>query len=37
MIGRTMEFGVDSGWKIAVIPRNMEFTSPAPGDKKGLT
>jgi choloylglycine hydrolase len=37
MIGRTMEFGVDSGWKIAVIPRNMQFTSPAPGDKKGLT
>jgi choloylglycine hydrolase len=37
MIGRTMEFGVDSGWKIAVVPRNMQFTSPAPGDKKGLT
>jgi choloylglycine hydrolase len=37
MIGRTMEFGVESGWKIAVVPRNMQFTSPAPGDKKGLT
>lgn len=37
VIGRTMEFGVDSGWKIAVFPRNMQFTSPAPGDKKGLT
>lgn len=37
MIGRTMEFGVDSGWKIAVVPRNMQFTSPAPGEKKGLT
>jgi choloylglycine hydrolase len=37
MIGRTMEFGVDSGWKIAVVPRNMPFTSPAPGEKKGLT
>ena len=37
MIGRTMEFAVDSGWKIAVVPRNMQFTSPAPGDKKGLT
>jgi choloylglycine hydrolase len=37
MIGRTMEFGVDSGWKIVVVPRNMEFTSPAPGEKKGLS
>jgi choloylglycine hydrolase len=37
MIGRTMEFGVDSGWKIAVVPRNMQFTSPAPSEKKGLT
>lgn len=37
MIGRTMEFGVDSQWKITVVPRNMEFTSPAPGEKKGLT
>ncbi len=37
MIGRTMEFGVDSGWKIAAVPRNMQFTSPAPGEKKGLT
>jgi choloylglycine hydrolase len=37
MIGRTMEFGVDSGWKIAVVPRNLQFTSPAPGGKKGLT
>ena len=37
MIGRTMEFGVDSQWKIAVIPRNMQFTSPAPGGKNGLT
>lgn len=37
MIGRTMEFGVDSGWKIAVVPRNMQFTSPAPGGKDGLT
>ena len=37
MIGRTMEFGVDSQWKIAVVPRNMQFTSPAPGGKNGLT
>lgn len=37
MIGRTMEFGVDSGWKIAVVPRNMQFISPAPGGKDGLT
>ncbi len=37
MVGRTMEFGVDSGWKTAVVPRNMQFTSPAPGEKKGLT
>jgi choloylglycine hydrolase len=37
MIGRTMEMGIDSHWKIAVVPRNMQFTSPAPGDKKGLT
>jgi choloylglycine hydrolase len=37
MVGRTMEFGVDSQWKIAVVPRNMQFTSPAPGEKKGLT
>jgi choloylglycine hydrolase len=37
VIGRTMEFGVDSGWKIAVVPRNLQFTSPAPGGKKGLT
>jgi len=37
MIGRTMEFGVDSQWKIAVVPRNMQFTSPAPGGKTGLT
>ena len=36
MIGRTMEFGVDSHWKIAVVPRNMPFTSPAPGGKDGL-
>jgi choloylglycine hydrolase len=36
-IGRTMEFGVDSNWKISVVPRNMEFTSPAPDGKKGLT
>ncbi|MDD3471617.1 MAG: choloylglycine hydrolase family protein [Syntrophaceae bacterium] len=35
-IGRTMEFGVDSGWKIAVTPRNIPFTSPAPGGKDGL-
>jgi len=31
-----MEFGVDSQWKIAVVPRNMQFTSPAPGGKNGL-
>ena len=37
MVGRTMEFGVESGWKVAVFPRNMQVTSPAPGDKKGLT
>jgi choloylglycine hydrolase len=37
MIGRTMEFGVDSQWKIAVVPRSMQFTSPAPGGKNGLT
>jgi len=37
MIGRTMEFGVDCHWKIAVVPRNMQFTSPAPGGKNGLT
>ncbi len=37
MIGRTMEFGVDSHWKIAVVPRNIRFTSPAPGGKNGLT
>jgi choloylglycine hydrolase len=37
MIGRTMEFGVESHWKIAVVPRNMQFTSPAPGGKTGLT
>ncbi|MBI5248923.1 MAG: choloylglycine hydrolase family protein [Desulfomonile tiedjei] len=37
MIGRTMEFGVDSQWKLAVVPRNMQFTSPAPGGKNGLT
>lgn len=36
-IGRTMEFGVESNWKISVAPRNMEFTSPAPNGKKGLT
>jgi choloylglycine hydrolase len=37
MIGRTMEFGIDSHWKIAVVPRNIQFTSPAPGGKNGLT
>ena len=37
MIGRTMEFGVDSHWKIAVVPLNMLFTSPAPGGKNGPT
>jgi choloylglycine hydrolase len=37
MIGRTMEMGVDCQWKIAVVPRNMQFTSPAPGGKNGLT
>jgi choloylglycine hydrolase len=36
MIGRTMEFGVDSQWKIAVVPRNMQFISPAPGGKNGV-
>ncbi|MBM3300455.1 MAG: choloylglycine hydrolase family protein [Deltaproteobacteria bacterium] len=36
MIGRTMEFGFDSQWKIAVVPRNTAFTSPAPGGKNGL-
>jgi choloylglycine hydrolase len=35
-LGRTMEFGVDSQWKIAVVPRNMKFTSPAPGGKTGV-
>ena len=37
MIGRTMELGIESHWKIAVVPRNTQFTSPAPGEKKGLT
>ena len=37
MIGRTMEFGIDGQYKIAVVPRNMQFTSPAPGGKNGLT
>lgn len=37
MIGRTMEFGLESQWKIAVVPRNVAVTSPAPGGKKGLT
>lgn len=36
-VGRTMEFGVESHWKLSVVPRNTEFTSPAPGGKKGLT
>ena len=36
MIGRTMEFGVDSQWKITVVPRNIQFTSPAPGGKNGV-
>lgn len=36
MIGRTMEFAADSDWKISVVPRNMTFTSPAPGGKNGL-
>jgi len=37
MIGRTMEFGVESHWRIAVVPRDIQFTSPAPGGKSGLT
>lgn len=37
MVGRTMEFGLESQWKLAVVPRNMQFTSPAPGGKNGLT
>jgi choloylglycine hydrolase len=37
MIGRTMEFGIDSEWKMSVVPRKMEFASPAPGEKKGLS
>jgi len=37
MIGRTMEFGVESHWTISLAPRNMQFTSPAPGGKKGHT
>jgi len=36
MIGRTMEFGAESGWKIAVVPRKIPFISPAPGGKDGL-
>lgn len=36
LIGRTMEFGVDSQWKISVVPRNNQFTSPGPRDKNGL-
>lgn len=32
-----MEFGVESNWKIVVVPRNVEFMSPAPASKEGLS
>ncbi len=36
LIARTMEFGLDSGWKFALTPRNTSFVSPAPGGKNGV-
>jgi choloylglycine hydrolase len=35
--GRTMEFGYDLKDSIIVVPRNKQFTSPAPNNKQGLT
>lgn len=36
IIGRTMEFGVDSHWKIVAVPRNTQFSSPGPENKTGM-
>ena len=35
--GRTMEFGHDMGYAMIVVPRNKNFTSPAPQGASGLT
>lgn len=34
---RTMEFGVDIGYSLVRVPRGHAFTSPAPGNKTGLS
>ncbi len=33
---RSMEFSIDLKYDIIVVPRNMDFESPAPDNKKGL-
>jgi choloylglycine hydrolase len=37
VVGRTMEFAAESQWKLAVVPRDFPYTSPAPGGKNGLS
>ena len=36
IIGRTMEFGVDSHWKIVAVSRNTQFSSPGPENRTGM-
>lgn len=37
VIGRSMEFALDLKYDAIVIPRNKNYTSPAPQDKAGLS
>lgn len=32
LVGRTMEFALDLGWKMMVVPRGTRFTGTAPGE-----
>lgn len=35
-LGRSMEFGVNLGYDLIVVPRNKQFVSPSPVSKMGL-
>jgi choloylglycine hydrolase len=37
LVGRSMEFGVDLGSAVMVVPRGFRFTSAAPGGGQGLS
>jgi len=36
IVARSMEFAYDLKYDIAVVPRNKDFSSPAPGGKQGV-